>query len=181
MHQRNLEGDRRGKELLGMTVYSVQEGKRLGEITSLLVQRENSSVAAVRIGSQLALGPAIAYADLRLVGIDIILVESEAVLRRELSAEEVRLLDDGVPGRPVFTTSGVRVGTVSGFWVHTDTGQCTAYRVRPDTGLLSRLARVVRSDSMNIPVEQIHSLGADALVVSDAVVAVSEEVPTAHA
>jgi|GEM_PF-4480967 len=181
MQQENSVGDRRGKELLGMTVYSVQEGKRLGEVTALLVRRENSSVAAIRIGSQLTLGPAVAYVDLRLVGIDVILVESESMLRKEISADEARTLDDRVPGRPVFTASGVRVGTVSGFWVHTDTGQIAAYRVRPETGLLSRLARVVRSDSMDIPVEQVHSLGADALVVSDAVMSVRDEVPEAQA
>ena len=55
--QEHTDGERRGKDLIGMPVITVQDGRRLGEVTALLVRRENTMVEAVRIGSQLAPGP----------------------------------------------------------------------------------------------------------------------------
>jgi sporulation protein YlmC with PRC-barrel domain len=173
----HTDNERRGKELLGMPVYTVAEGKRLGEVTTLLVQREDSSVAAVRIGNALSQGVPVPFGQLRLVGIDAILVENEAVLNQALSPEVVRALDNVVPGRAVITASGERIGTVSGFWVQTDTGRIVAYRVRPEAGLLARLARLLRNDTLEVPIEQVQALGADALIVSDALTARADTPP----
>ena len=58
-------------------------GGRLGESTALLVRREGATVAAVRIDSQLAPGPDVPYGNLRLVGVGVILVESDAARWRK--------------------------------------------------------------------------------------------------
>ena len=167
--QEHTDGERRGKDLIGMPVITIQDGRRLGEVTALLVRREPPTVAAVRIGSQLAPGPAVPFGNLRLVGADVILVDSAAALEPALPTEIVRELDDGVIGRPVLTASGERIGTISGFWVTTADGRIAAYRVHPDAGLLSRLARLVRNDTFEVPAEQVQALGAAALIVNDAI------------
>lgn len=158
---------RRGSELLGMPVYSIAEGKKLGEITTLLVRREDSTIAAVRVGTALAQGIALSYGLLRLVGIDIILVDSEVVMGQSLPIETVSALDDAVTGRAVLTAKGDQVGTISGFWVETQTGQITAYRVLPEAGILARLARLVQHDTLEVPIAQVQALGASALIISD--------------
>src|SRR5579871_36865 len=76
--QEHTDDERRGKDLIGMPVITLQEGRKLGEVTALLVRREDATVAAVRIGSQLAPGPAVPFGNLRLVGVDAILVDSAA-------------------------------------------------------------------------------------------------------
>ena len=77
---------------------------------------------------------------------DAVLVESEATLGQVLPTEAVRALDDAVTGRAVLTASGERIGAISGIWVTTADGRIAAYRVHPEAGLLSRLARLIRSD-----------------------------------
>lgn len=165
---------RRGSDLLGMPVFSIAEGKRLGEITTLLVRREDSTVAAVRIGNALMQGIALAYGTLRLVGIDAVLVDSEVVLSHSLPPQEVSALDDTVTGRAVLTAGGDPVGTVSGFWVQTDTGRISAYRVLPEAGILARLARLIQHDTLEVPIEQVQALGTKALIVSNALTATAE-------
>lgn len=163
--QEHTNGERRGRDLIGMPVYTIAEGRRLGEVTSLLVRREDATVAAIRIGNQLAPGPAIPFSALRLVGVDAVLVDSAAALEQVLPKEAERALDDAVVGKAVMTASGERIGTISGFWIATASGRIVDYRVHPEAGLLSRLARLVRSDSFEAPAEQVQALGADALIV----------------
>lgn len=180
--QEHTDDERRGKDLIGMPVITIQEGRRLGEVTALLVRREDTTVAAVRIGSQFAPGPAVPFGNLRLVGVDAILVESAAVLEPALPTEVVRELDDAVTGRAVLTASGERIGSVSGFWVNTADGRIAAYRVRPEAGLLSRLTNVLHRDTFEVLAEQVQALGAAALIVTDTVANVeSARTPPADA
>jgi sporulation protein YlmC with PRC-barrel domain len=167
--QEHTDGERRGKDLIGMPVIAVQDGRRLGEVTALLIRRENTMVEAVRIGSQLAPGPAVPFGNLRLVGIDAILVDSAAALEPALPTEVVRELDDAVIGRAVLTASGERIGTISGFWVNTTDGRIAAYRVHPEAGLLSRLTNLLHRDTFEVSAEQVQALGAAALIVTDTV------------
>jgi sporulation protein YlmC with PRC-barrel domain len=165
--QEHTDGERRGKDLIGMPVITIQEGRKLGEVTALWIRRENTTVAAVRIGSHLGPGPAVPFGNLRLVGIDAILVDSAAALEPALPTEALRELDDAVIGRAVLTASGERIGTVSGFWVNTVDGRIAAYRVHPEAGLLSRLANLLRNDTFEVLAEQVQALGAAALIVMD--------------
>ena len=167
--QEHTEGERQGKDLIGMPVISIQEGRKLGEVTALLVRREDATVVAVRIGNQLAPGPAVPYGKLRVVGTDVILVDSAASLDPALPTEAVRELDDAVPGRAVLTASGERIGTISGFWVNTTDGRIAAYRVHPEAGPSSRLANLLHNDTFEVPIGQVQALGAAALIVTDAV------------
>lgn len=178
--QEHREGERRGRDLIGMPVYTIVEGRRLGEVTALLVRREDATVAAIRVGNQLLSGPAISFSALRLVGADAVLVDSEATLSQTLPTEAIKALDDAVTGKTVLTSSGERIGTVSGFSVNTADGRIADYRVHPEASLLSRLARLVRSDSFEVPAEQVQALGADALIVMDTVIAAENPAPDPH-
>jgi sporulation protein YlmC with PRC-barrel domain len=168
MHEHS-SGERRGKDLISMPVVTIQDGRKLGEITALLVRREEGAVAAVRIGNQLSPGQAVPYRNLRLVGVDVVLVDSAAVLEPALPTEEVRTLDDGVVGRAVLTASGERIGTISDLWVSTADGRITAYRVHPEASFLSRLSHLMRHDTFEVPAEHVQALGVAALIVHDTV------------
>ena len=160
---------RKGRELLGMPVYSVQEGMRLGEVAALLLRRSDSVVSAVNISSGWTHGTwTLPFHKLRTVGIDIILVDSEAILRETLSVDAIRELDTGLSGRPVITQSGEQVGTILGFLVNTNTGAIEAYRVKPESGMLAKLAATVLDRGLEIPVSLVQSVGPNALIVSDA-------------
>ena len=166
---------RRGRELLGMPVYAMQEGKRLGEITALLVRPVDSTVAAVGIGKG-SLGKThyLPFSGLKVIGVDAVMVESQAVAQDELPANAVRELDMGLPGRAVLTNSGQRLGTITGFRVHVTDGRIETYRIRPEAGMLARLAALVKDDTLEIPTGLVRSLGKDALIVADEAVALGQ-------
>jgi len=168
--QEHTEGERRGKDLIGMPVITIQEGRKLGAVTALLVRREDATVVAVRVGNQLSPGPAVPFENLRLVGVDVILVDSMAATEPALPTEVVRQLDDGVVGRAALTAGGERIGTISGFWVDSASGRITAYRVHPEASLLSRLSNLLRHDTFEVPAEQVQALGVAALIVTDTAV-----------
>lgn len=159
---------RRGRDLLGLPVYSIVEGRRLGEIDALLVRREDRSIGAVRIrrgtlGQQHQILP---FSILRTVGEDIALVESESALHGDAAAE-TEGLDMGLTGRPVLTQSGERVGQLAGFGVDTASGKIAVLRIRPDAGFMRHLTALVKDDTVELPGESVHSLGADAVIVLD--------------
>lgn len=171
------QGERRGRDILGMPVYSVEEGRHLGQVTTLLVRWGDATVAAVGIGSSLSSGPAVPFANLRLVGEDAVLVESAGVLTRALSPEAERGLDAGVLGRPVITASGEKIGNVTGFRIATDDGRITAYRMRPAANPLARLVHLLRHDSFEVLAEAVQALGADALILLEEAIPELEDAP----
>ncbi len=159
---------RKDRELIGMPVYSVEEGRELGAINALLVRRSDSVVAAVGIGVEGAHhGSALPFRKLRTVGIDVVLVDSEETLRQTLTAEEVRELDISLGGRPVITASGEKIGSLMGFVFDTTSGQIEAYRVKPETGLGARLAATLLDRGFEVPVSLVQSVGTSAVIVSD--------------
>lgn len=172
---------RKGRELLGTPVYSIQEGKRLGEVAALLIRRSDSTVAAVNISAGSMRGSwSLPFQKFRTVGEDIILVDSVATLQDSLTADEIRELDTGLSGRPVITQSGEQLGTILGIYVNTTTGVIEAYRVKPESGVMAKLAATVLDRGLEIPVSLVQSVGPNALIVSDAA-AQTEVAPAAPA
>lgn len=161
--------ERQGSDLIGMPVISIDNGLKLGQVTALLVRSEEEKVTAFRIGTELAPGPAIPFANIRLVGVDVLLVDSAQSLELSFPTEMVRELDDALPGRSVLTASGERIGTVSGFRMNTMDGKITGYNVRPEAGVLSRLTNFLHHDTFEVQSGQIVGLGKDALIVTDTV------------
>ena len=157
---------RKGRELLKMPVYAIQEGKHLGVITALYVRRSDSTVAAVGFSGG-GRPHHLPYGRLRVIGVDAILIDSEAVLQDELPPGELQELDTGLYRRPVITENGRRLGSILGFRVDTATGRIETYRVRPAKGVTAQLAAAVMDRGLEIPVSLVLSLGADALIVSE--------------
>lgn len=171
MENEILQGEtRRGRELLGLPVYSVLEGKRLGEISGLLVRRDDCSVPVVRV-RQSASGQEtfLPYSALKTVGVDIALLDTETALRDEMPAEEREGLERDLTGRPVFTKSGESAGHVAGFGIDTVSGRIASFRIEANSGFLSRLAALGRDKTVEVPSDMVVSLGPDAVIVQDAV------------
>jgi sporulation protein YlmC with PRC-barrel domain len=161
---------RRGRELLGLPVYSIAEGKHLGEISGLRVRREDCSVPVLRVkqahsGKQVFL----TYDAIKTVGVDIALVESEMLLSAEVPPAEADALESDLPGRPVFTQSGESAGHLAGFGLDTATGKIAFFRVEANTGFLNRLAALGRDKTIEVPAAMVLSLGPDAVIVQDGV------------
>ena len=158
---------RQAQDLLGMPVYSIAEGKHLGDIRTLLVDRQERAVGAVGVGGAVGRLQTVPFHQLRTIGVDIVLVENEAVLGAEPAPGDATSLDTGLGGRPVLDQAGKHVGEVVGFTVDLDTGRIVRYQVRPEAGFLAHLADVLGGRAMEIPDTSVDALGADALIIRE--------------
>jgi len=168
--QEHTGAERKGKDLLGMPVVTIADGRKRAKVMALLVRRGEATVAAVRICTSLSPGQVVPIGNLGLVGMDVILVDSAAALEPALPTMAVGELDDALTWRAVISASGERVRSVSGFWVNTTDGRITAYRVRPEAGFLSRLTNLLRRDTFEVISEQVQALGTAALIVMDSAI-----------
>jgi uncharacterized protein YrrD len=166
------EEARKAHELMGLPVLTVAEGKHLGAISRLLVNRETRSVEAVGIGGGAFSHPRyLRFSQLGSIGGDAVMVASEAVLKEGLAPGETGELDSSLLGRPVVTEQGQKLGEVAGFTANTGTGRIESFRVRPEAGGLARLAaraHLSHPEVVELPDALVVSLGDSALIVREA-------------
>jgi sporulation protein YlmC with PRC-barrel domain len=175
------EEARRAQELMGLPVLTIAEGKRLGSISRLLVRREARAVEAVGIGGGAFSPPRyLRFSQLSTIGADAVMVASEAVLKEGLPPAELGELDGSLLGRSVVTEHGQKLGEVAGFTANTGTGRIEAFRVRPQTAGLARLAalvKLVKPELVELPDALVVSLGASALIVRDEATSLWQHAP----
>ncbi len=162
-----VEGDvLKGRDILELPVYTISEGKLLGNIDGLMVKRETQSVPVIRVKSGTLGGHRfIAFANMQTVGVDIALVPSEAQVLSALSPEDSQSLDLDLRGRNVLTPTGQQVGTLAGFEMDTATGKIVTFRVKATAGFFSGLVASVRDDTTAVSASHVHSIGPDAIIL----------------
>jgi uncharacterized protein YrrD len=176
------EEARKAHELMGLPVLTVAEGKHLGAISRLLVNRETRSVEAVGIGGGAFSHPSyLRFSQLSSIGGDAVMVASEAVLKEGIPPEVIGELDSRLLGRPVVTEQGQKLGEVAGFTANTGSGRIEAFRVRPEAGGLARLAaraHLSHPDVVELPDALVVSLGDSALIVREEAASLGQHDPS---
>lgn len=157
---------RRGRDLVGLPVYSVQEGIRVGEVAALLVRATDATVPVVGIACPEGLHY-LPYTQFHAIGPDAAMLESQTLLAGALAPGELEGLETDLVGRPVVTEAGKKLGVVAGFRVHTLTGQIETYLVRPDAGGLAQVAALLSGDRVEISPEEVVTVGADGILVRE--------------
>lgn len=157
---------RRARSLLGMPVYSIAEGRRIGEIDALLIRPADRSLGAVRVAGD-GHRRTLRFDLITSIGDDAVTVQSEEMLQGEPTSQTIRALDTHLSGRRVLTESGEVVGTIAGYVVNTHSGKIETFRVRCESGMLGRLTALLRDEALEIPDALVISLGENALVVRD--------------
>ncbi len=161
---------RRGRDLLGLPIYTIAEGKHLGEISALLVRREDYTVPFLRLRLAIPGKEAfLSYDSLKTVGVDIGLVETQTALMKEMPTLEQGTLEPDLPGRPVFTKGGESAGQLAGFVLDTANGKIAFFRVETKAGFLSKLVAMGQDSIIEVPTDMVLSLGPDAVIVDDEV------------
>jgi len=172
------DGLRNAQELLGLAVFSVSEGKRVGEVARLLVDRVSRRVTGMEVTGGAFRHPRyLRFDQIQTLGGDAAMIESESVLEPELQPDERRELDTSLSGRPVMSQRGERLGALTDYDLDTTSGKIATYRFQTGGGGLSRLVPFAHHETIDVPDAMVITLGADALVVADAVAAAAE--PTA--
>lgn len=164
------DGQRTAHELLGLAVFSIAEGKRVGEVASLLVHRASRRVTWIGVtGSAFSRERYLHYDRVQTIGADALMIESEAALDRELHPDERRELDTSLSGRPVLSERGERLGSVVDYVLSPETGKILTFRFETGGGGLARLIPFSHHEAIDVPDAMVVTLGADALVVPQGV------------
>lgn len=153
------------KQLVGLPVVSIAEGKRLGTVRDVMVDATERRMVGFTVqpdgrgrDTQVLLAD-----DIRAVGPDAVTVADRDRLRPLAALPELRaMLEQQMPikGKAVFTSEGKRLGQVDEFTLDTQSYTIDAYFVSAP-GLGGLIAGAPR----RIPGDWVVSSGPDALVI----------------
>jgi uncharacterized protein YrrD len=156
---------RPGQHYIGKAIVSIKEGRKIGNVADIVINRDNLQVAAVITSKGAFFNreiEAITADEIEVWGEDVILVAVPDVIKHESKIPERKLwlnLNDSIKGRYVVSVDGTRVGQINDVLIDTN-GKLRGYE----------LSKVFISgpvaDSKKITADATHSLGKDVLVVN---------------
>lgn len=155
---------RNAKDLQGLAIVDVANGKKLGSADEIVVSPESGRLLGFVMKSLGVLSPSeriVEMADVRSIGADAITVEGDEVAHTtEAAAEQIRQARSGkrgLSGKKVVTQDGNLVGTISDYAIDEQEARVKALML--GGGLFEK------GDA--IPADRIVSVGEDVVVVSE--------------
>lgn len=144
----------RSKDIIGLPVFTLAEGKELGKITEILVNPGRGTVAALVVENTTKI---VTFSSIKSIGKDAVVIDSASQLI-ELSEhrsierwKEIRIVDS-----KVITSAGRYMGQVGDFLLDMLTGK-----------IISCMATDPEGERSAIPASRIVTFGKDALIVVD--------------
>lgn len=155
---------RTGKELIGLAIVDVRDGKKLGHADEIVISPDDGRLLGFVMKAGGLFGgkeSIVEIDDVRSIGRDAITVEGDEVAHTtEASAESFREARDGdrsLVGRKIVTQSGTMIGQVHDIVVNEEQRRVTSLTI--GGGLLEQ------GDAL--PANRIVSVGPDLIVVRD--------------
>jgi uncharacterized protein YrrD len=156
---------RPAKHYIGKAIVSIQEGRKIGNVSDIVINRDNLQVAAV-ITSKGSLFnreiEAILAEEVKVWGEDVVLVAVPDVIKHEsqITGREAWLnIDDNIRGRYVVSVDGTRVGQIGDVIIDSH-GRLVGYE------LSQVFIEGPVADHKKIAADATHSLGKDVLIVN---------------
>ena len=158
--------------LNGLTVLSIDDGKKIGTVSRAYVDREQKRVAGfaytasggfMKIESE----PKVDATEVRSLGPDALtLANKQAAQGRDVSKRfNTLLVLEELTHRPVLSKSGTSVGQIAS--INFDDHNFNLTRIEVSPGMLQR--------NHDIPIDKVAIIGPDYVIVDDSVVQVSAE------
>jgi len=155
---------RTGKDLAGLAIIDVRDGRRLGAVNEIVISPDDGKLLGfvMKRGGLFSSEEAVVeMADVRSIGPDAITVEGDEVAHTAEASgaafKEARGGDRSLVGRKVVTQNGSVVGQISDFVVNEEQGRVTALIV--GGGMLEQ-GNALQAD-------RIVSVGPDVIIVRD--------------
>ncbi len=135
MEKQDLVKGKKTTSFIGMPIYSVQKGKRIGSVKDVVYDGEHSRLLALTLEEPGLISPdrrILPYERIKSIGRDAIMIENEGILITEKEAgEDIRRLPQkgSLPGKKVITQSGNYLGTITDVLIDRSTGKSISYEV----------------------------------------------------
>ena len=145
-------------ELRGLAIVSVTQAQKLGAIDDILIDTQQHQVAGFLLqGGLFHGGPAVAWSDVRTIGIDAVMVDDSSAAGANV-AGQTRLAQ--LRGRKVVSNTGELVGTIVSIDFDPVSGAIVSYIV---AGLDRGVFRA--PSQFNVPAATVSAIGADLITI----------------
>jgi len=167
MKKKELTEGKKSTSFIGMPIYTLEKGKRIGTVKDVVYDGENSKLIALTLEEPGLISPerrVLAFDKIDSVGRDAIMVESENVLIAGKDyPEEKRLLSQksSVLGKKVITHSGSTLGNISDIVIDEETGKAVSFEVS------GGITRDIGSGRNYVAASEVIKVGEDAVIVPD--------------
>jgi len=161
---------KRSREVVGLPVIELREGKALGRVHSLLVYPAERRVAALEVGERTLLktkSELVPYELVRSIGTDAVVLHDFTAREGEQEPTLAGLADKKLTGGRVVTLGGTLVGVVEDFAFVTASGALSELTVTAEKA----------KGTLLLPVEVVESFGRDFIIVREDFRSAAREVP----
>lgn len=154
------------KDLEGLPVFSLEEGERLGQVKSLVIDAEKRAVIAITVGIRRMFQEekVIPYFKIHHIGPEALLLSTSKDLEKQANLPQmVKLINHPlhICGNRVMTEEGVTLGRVREFFADIKTGALTSLEMS------GSILDGIWKGRATIPADQIIVFGADAIIVKN--------------
>jgi uncharacterized protein YrrD len=144
----------RSKDIIGLPIFTIAEGKEIGKITEILVNPSRGVVAALAVENTTQI---VTYSSIKNIGKDAVMIDSTSQLLEISEHKSIeRWKDIKIIDSKVVTSSGRYLGQVNEFLLDSITGK-----------ILSCMVSNLEGERVVIPASRIVTFGKDALIVVD--------------
>lgn len=144
----------RSKDIIGLPIFTIAEGKEIGKITEILVNPGRGVVIALAVENTSKI---VIFSSIKNIGKDAVVIDTSSQLlemseHRNIERwKEIKIVDS-----KIITSSGQYIGKVSDFLLDVTTGK-----------ILSCVASDLEGERLIIPASRIVTFGKDALIIVD--------------
>ena len=155
---------RKGKNIVGQSVVSYSDGRKLDSVKDVLLGETNTSIVALLVdeGGLLSSSRVVPMEEVHSFGRDaVVITGSEAVVSASADPEVKAIINrnDKLLGKRVMTNTGDLLGTISDMYFQERTGQIAGFEV--SGGVLGDIAR----GTSYLALEEIENIGPDVIFV----------------
>lgn len=154
-----------GKRLIGLPVFAIDNGQKVGQVKDYLFDPKEKGIIALIIGSKGLMRDdyLLPFADLKHIGPEAVTIENERLLRKKGEKPEWANLLREMPDvihLPLMAEDGVFLGKATEFVVDTASGALTALEI--GGGMVENL----RKGKSSLPIEDVLVIGNDVILVT---------------
>lgn len=167
MKKRDLTDGKKSKAFIGMPIYTLEKGKRLGTVKDVIYDGERSKLIAFTLEEPGLISPErriLPFDKVGSIGRDAIMIEKDDVLieTKDYPEEARQLSQKGtLIGKRVITQSGNILGNITDILIDEDTGKAISFEVS------GGVARDIGTGRNYVGAPEVVNLGEDAVIVPD--------------
>lgn len=169
MTKAELMNGRKISSFIGLPIFSLNRGKKLGYVKQVVYDGEKNKLLAFTIEERGVISPhrlVLTFDQVHSIGYDAVMVEDERVFKTEKDSPDIRDIlrrDVSIIGKRILTESGTELGNIRDILVNDETGAAISYEVS------AGLAKDIRGGLSYIEAPKAQTVGVDAVIVPDEV------------